>query len=70
MSEFRILKSIDVLLSNGGHIYIEEALGGGHKITIDTHSENTWLGFKSPEGMRFLHWDVVKRLVKEHETTR
>ena len=70
MSEFKVLKSIDVLLENGGHIYIEEALGGGHRITIDTHAQNMWLGFKSPEGMRFLYWDNVKEIVKKHETER
>ena len=70
MSEIKVLKSIDVLLGNYGHIYIEEVLGGGYKITIETHEQNVWLGFKKPGITHFLYWDEVKRMVANQETSR
>jgi len=68
MSEFRVLKSIDVLLGNYGRVHIEEELGGGYKITIETHKQNVWLGFKKPGVTHFLYWDEVKRIVADTET--
>ena len=68
MSEFKVLKSIDVLLGGYGLVHIEEELGGGYKITIDTYEDNVWLGFKRPHGTSFLYWDNVQRIVAATET--
>ena len=70
MSEFRVLRSIDVLLGHYGKVHIEEDLSGGYKITIDTLEENVWLGFERPGVTRFLYWNEVKRIVADTETKR
>ena len=66
----RVINRKQIMIGNYGSVYIEEVLGGGYRVLIDTHEENIWLGFKEPGVTHYVYWKTVLGWHKEKLTVR